>query len=220
MLKKGIIILSALGLTLVSCIKHEVIPAPTPMVDLYCYFAGNIGGDSTEFTQNVGYDGLSGVNYEDNFGIATTKYYFTMTPTDAINVESIGVMLGSISWSTASGASSPSIGLFNDFFIQNDNPLYMDNADNGFMVMYTDVVGNVWQSRQATAYPQDVEFVDIVQESDETGDYSKFTCNFKTRVYREWIEPMVIVLPDTFYNVPMIDSIDITNGLLKGWFKR
>ncbi len=210
MLKKGIFIIGVLGLTISSCIKHEVIPAPTPKVDLYCYFAGNIGGDSTEFTQNVDYEGVSGINYEDNFGVATTKYYFTMSPTGA-SLEAIGVMLGSISWSIASGASSPSLGVFNNFFIQNDQPVYTDGADNGFMVMYTDVQGRLWTSREGVVNPQDVLFTDIRQDSDEEGDYSMFRCDFNCHVYRDYFDE---------FGDPQTDSIKIQNGLIQGWFER
>ena len=77
--------------------------------------------------------------------------------------------------------------------------------------MYTDVYGNVWTSRQGSVYPQDVEFIDIFQDSDETGDYSLFTCNYNCYVYRDYL--------DTLGN-PVTDEISLTNCVLKGWFRR
>ncbi|MEY3238052.1 MAG: hypothetical protein RI883_2153, partial [Bacteroidota bacterium] len=36
-----------------SCIEHEVIPAPVPMVDLSCHFNGVVNGSNLELTENV-----------------------------------------------------------------------------------------------------------------------------------------------------------------------
>lgn len=212
MLKKGIFVLVAAGMSLTACIEHEVIPAPVPEVELYAHFIGDIGGQlGREFTENVDYYvGSAGVNYEDNFGIATTKYYFNLTSTQ--ETEGIGVMLGSISWNIASGASAPSLSSFNQFFLDNDVPPYMDNADNGFQVLYTDVNGQLWTSRQTSTNLQEVVFTDIVQESDDNGDYSKFTCDFNCWVYAD--------LYDQVNQVYYLDSIHIQNATLKGWFQR
>jgi len=214
MMKKGIFILGVIGLVISSCIKHEVVPAPVPQADLYCHFAGNIGGDSTEFTQNVSYyDGFAGLNYEENFGIASAKYYFNMQSTT--QVEAIGVMLGSITWSVASGNGAPALGTFNEFFLDNDLPPYTMDANNGFQVLYTDVSGNLWNSVDTVPSNQSVEFTNIVQESDEAGDYSKFKCSFDTKVYRRWWDNTILPSGDWVY-----DSISITNAELIGWFER
>ncbi len=214
MMKKGIFILGVIGLVISSCIKHEVIPAPVPKVDLYCHFAGNIQGDSTELTQNVDfYDGVAGMNYEEYFGTASAKYYFNMQSTT--ETEAIGVMLGSITWSIASGNTAPNLGTFNEFCLNNDMPPYTMDANNGFMVMYTDANGILWNSVDTVPSNQDVKFTDIVQESDEWGDYSKFTCNFNTKVYRKWWDPTI--LPNGAW---LYDSLSITNAELKGWFQR
>ena len=53
MIKKGFIYLVGFGFVLVSCIKHEVIPAPTPQVDLGAHFIGVINNTQTEYTDNV-----------------------------------------------------------------------------------------------------------------------------------------------------------------------
>ena len=41
MIKKSAFAIGIIGLMLNSCIEHEVIPAPTPEVDLNCSFEGN-----------------------------------------------------------------------------------------------------------------------------------------------------------------------------------
>ena len=51
--KKGIFIVGLIGIIASSCTKHEVIPAPTPQVDLKCSFRGDIGGAFVEYTENV-----------------------------------------------------------------------------------------------------------------------------------------------------------------------
>ena len=126
---------------------------------------------------------------------------------------SIQVKLGSINFD-GSANSDPSLSVFNSFFTSTTNPAYSAGAANGFEVVYRDGSGNIWTSDE-TQSPQDVVFTGIVQESDGSGDYSKFTCTFNCNVYRE--------IPDVSTPDPN-DSITLTlpiqNAVLKGWFKR
>ena len=53
-----------------SCTKHEIIPAPTPKVDLLAHFEGIIGGQFIEYTENVdGYNGLSEIATQSSSGL-------------------------------------------------------------------------------------------------------------------------------------------------------
>ena len=53
MIKKGAILLGITALMFSSCIEHEVIPPPVPMVDLSCHFYGEINGAEVELVENV-----------------------------------------------------------------------------------------------------------------------------------------------------------------------
>ena len=107
-----------------------------------------------------------------------------------------------------SPARAASIAAFNDFHANALSPVYTTGAASGFEVTYRDGLGNVWVSQQGSPNPQVVLFSNIKQESDATGDYSKFQCNFSCYVYRQ--EPITLVW----------DSLPIQNAIFKGWFKR
>ena len=116
---------------------------------------------------------------------------------------SIKVGLGSMVWD-ASLAADPGLTTFNTFFTDNDLPVYSTFGSSGFEVTYRDGFGSEWKSLDTSPNPQDVEFVNIKQESDSSGDYSLFTCNFNCYAY----------------NFDFSDSINIQNGIYQGWFKR
>ena len=69
---------------------------------------------------------------------------------------------------------------------------------------YTDGNGTQYASKQDSPNFQDVQFVDVKQESGENGDFNLFTCNFSCYVYTQ----------------DGLDSIAIQNATFKGWFKR
>lgn len=203
-MKKGILFLGTFALILGSCIKHEIIPAPVPTVDLESHFIGTIGGATVELTENV----LGYANTSEKAKIilpppsfSSAVYYSEMA--SAVTATSIKVGMGSINWD-ASLEIDPPLTSFNAFFVANDNPNYSNNGTNGFEVTYRDGFGQEWKSNDASTNFQDVSFVGIVQESDSTGDYSKFTCYFECYVY----------------NFNLTDSIKIQDAVYQGWFKR
>lgn len=209
---KKVIALFVFGsLFLAGCPKHEIIPAPTPKVSLESHFIGTINGTQVELTQNV-----------DGYYLDATKVKVILpspTPSKASyfadmkssqNLVSIRVGLGSATFDASASGGDPSLSVFNNFFTSNTSPVYAASADGGFEVVYRDGSGAVWTSDPAQS-PQDVIFTNIVQESDGTGDYSKFTCTFNCNVYRNTVDqsgnPITLQLP-------------IQNAVLKGWFKR
>lgn len=199
---------------LAGCPKHEIIPAPTPKVELESSFIGLVNGSQLELTQNVdGYylDATKTKFIQPSPTPSLATYYANMKSSNTL--VSIRVSLGSIQFD-GSANSDPSLSVFNNFFTTTTTPVYSANAMNGFEVVYRDGSGNVWTSDPA-ATPQDVVFTGIVQESDGSGDYSKFTCTFNCNVYRD--------VPDTSTPNPndsITISLPIQNGVLKGWFKR
>jgi hypothetical protein len=81
-------------------------------------------------------------------------------------------------------------------------------AITGFEVTYTDNTSRVWLSKENNPVPQSVTFTNIKQQSDGSGDYSFFDCNFSCYVYS--------LNPQT----NLVDSLPIQNGKYHGWFKR
>jgi hypothetical protein len=190
----------ALSLGLNSCIEHEVIPAPVPMVDLSCHFQGTINGTDVELTENV-------LGYYCNTSkakillpppsLSSAVYYSEIL--SAQTPISIKVGLGSVMWDMST-ATDPTLALFNAFHTSNTTPVFSNGGATGFEVTYKDATGTSWVS--------DVTFSSISQESDTAGDYSKFTCTFDCYVYHT--NPTTLVE----------DSINIQAATYKGWFKR
>ncbi len=199
---------------LAGCPKHEIIPAPTPKVELESSFIGIVNGSQLELTQNVdGYylDATKTKYIQPSPTPSLATYYANMKSSNGL--VSIRVGLGSLQFD-GSASSDPSLSAFNSFFTSTTNPVYSTGAANGFEVVYRDGSGNVWTS-DASQPGQTVAFTGIVQESDGSGDYSKFTCTFTCNVYRD--------VPDTSTPDPndtITLSLAINNGVLKGWFKR
>lgn len=222
MIKKSVLLLGLASLVISSCIEHEVIPAPEPLVDLTCSFEGTIGGAFIEYTNNVnGYTGFPSIAKQTQSGITNAQYLFAMTSQEQIPY--IQVALGSLSWNDPTGTETPALSLFNSFFVTNDAPNYSNLALNGFEVTYRDIYGDLWKSDELSPV-QDVSFVpgSIIQESDKTGDYSKFTVLFSCPVYHTYVVPDISVVPQTSPPT-MRDSIAtilIEDAIYKGYFKR
>jgi len=223
MYKKGLLTLGLMGVLLISsCIKHEIIPAPEPEVDLDAHFQGLIGGSFIEYTENVnGYYGLSELATQSAGGISNAQYSFSMISPSELT--SIKVSMGSLTWNDASGATTPALSLFNSFFKANDIPVYSNLAASGFEVTFRDASGLLWKSDELSPVQNvTIDPVSIVQESDASGDYSKFNMTFDCALYHVYSVVDITVIPQT---VPatMIDSIatfQIDQASYRGWFQR
>ena len=215
MLKKGILIIGLGGFLFTSCIEHEVIPAPVPQVDLYAHFIGNIGGSTIEFTENVLYytNSSSPSLFISPQGVnSTAVYYSTMSSTSV--TPSISIGSGSV-YFDGSNNNRPALPEFNNFFSSPTNQIpnysnFAANGDTGFNVDYVDGFGVHWLSDENSTNFQDVEYVSMKQESDNTGDYSLFTCEFDCYLYN--YDPVT----ETYLG----DSVLVSNAVYQGWFKR
>lgn len=202
-----------------SCIKHEIIPPPRPKVELSCHFQGNINGD-IELTQNVnGYFLDASKTYIIVGSDGRATYYANMLSAD--NLLAIQITLGSVLWN-AQASQDPSLTTFNSFVDNNASPnlvSYSANAIQGFEVTYKDPSGIVWKSKENDP-PQDVEFSNISHESDDTGDYSKFICEFSCNVYHQFLNGQINPFTGVAFTADTELSISIQDGVFKGWFKR
>ena len=214
-MKRTILLLALGSFLLTGCPKHEIIPAPVPHVTLTSKFIGTINGTAVELTQDV-----------DGYYLDATKTKVIMpspTPSYAIysadmksaqSLVSIKVSLGSVTFD-GGVSQDPAVEVWNAFFQANaspSNPLYSAGALNGFEVVYRDGTGAVWTSDPTST---NVSFTNIVQESDATGDYSKFVCTFDCIVSR--------VVPDTSTPNPndtITLTLPITGATFTAYFKR
>ena len=124
------------------------------------------------------------------------------------NPQAVRVKFGTLDWD-ASANSQPTVTMFNDWHINNAGiPIsFSDLGANGIEVEYTDNNGVTWLSRE-TDPGQDANFQIKEQASDNTGDYSIFSCDFTCKVWR--------INPQT----NLEESLDITNAKFTSWFKR
>lgn len=223
MYKKGLLTLGLMGALLVSsCIKHEVIPAPEPEVDLDAHFQGLIGGSYIEYTENVdGYYGISELATQSAGGVSNAQYSFSMISPSELT--SIKVSLGSLTWNDASGATIPALTLFNSFFKSNDTPAYSNLAASGFEVSFRDASGLEWKSDELSPTQNvTIDPLSILQESDASGDYSKFNMTFDCPVYHVYSVIDIAVVPQTIPATmrDSIASIQIDQASYRGWFQR
>jgi hypothetical protein len=206
--KTGIAAILFAGLTLGSCIEHEIIPAPEPVVDLECHFQGFVNGTDVELSQNV--NGYNCNPTKEKIILPAPQfssaiYFSEMSSAQTAVYVKIG--MGSVLWDAAT-VSDPTLTLFNNFFLNNLTPAYSDNGTAGFEVEYRDPSGKLWNSHENSVNAQNVTFSALKQESDSNGDYSMFTCNFSCYVYNQDVVTLEW------------DSLNIQNAVYEGWFKR
>lgn len=198
-----------LGLFASSCIEHEVIPPPVNTVDLNCHFIGFVNGTQVEFTQNVeGYNSEAANSEDINPSPALSYKTYGSKISSFYNPQAVRVKFGTLDWD-ASANSQPTVTMFNDWHVNNAGIpiLFSDLGANGVEVEYTDNNGVTWLSRE-TDPNQEAYFQIKEQSSDNTGDYSIFTCDFTCKVWR--------INPQT----NLEESLDISNAKFTSWFKR
>lgn len=196
-------------ITAFSCNKREIIPAPEPMVELENHFYANINNTDVELTQNVnGYTGDSGVDLIIN---ATTLdsavYHSTFSSSQSQQAASVGHGSIIFDWNAN---ERPNLSTFENFYLGTTNqvPLFSPGGLNGFTFTYTDGAGHDWVSKDLGT----ATYTKMSVESDKTGDYAKFRVEFDTRIYYTYVDP-VTQLSET-------DSMEVTNAVYTGWYKR
>lgn len=202
----AVVLASVLGLS--SCIKHEVIPAPVPMVDLSCHFYGIVNGTPLELTENVtGYTGIADKNLILLPSPSYSSAVYTFEMLSSQSARSVKIALGSVFWDRGVN-TDPTESQFNSFHSNNLTPAFSNGGANGFEFVYRDQSGNDWTSKENSTNFQDVVFSNVVQDSDTAGYYSQFTCNFDCYVYHQDAVTL------------LWDSIQIQNAVYKGWFQK
>ena len=150
------------GLALTSCIEHEVIPAPTPTVDLKCSFDGVVNGTDVHLMQFI--DGYDCTPTKAKYLLpapqwSTAVYYSEIS--SAASPVSFKIGMGSVAWD-ASTTSDPTLALFNDFFTSNLTPNFSNVAVSGIEVSYRDAAGRTWVSHDNSVNAQNASFTGII----------------------------------------------------------
>lgn len=208
-MKKNIFFYVLPILFLISCVKHEIIPAPTKTVELTCSFKGVIDSTDIKWLQNV--DDFNCTPSQDKLITSSSDKKNSAIFKSKISSTSakgeISISLGSVYWIND---ASPTKLMFNNFFdgFKTTNPEYSAGGKDGFEVKYTDNLGNEWLSDTASIYPQNVTISNVTFDSDLKNDYCKFTATFNCYLYH--------------YNktTQQNDFLKLENGVFKGWFIR
>jgi hypothetical protein len=197
-------IIAFVGITsLFSCIDHVVIPPPLPEVDLSASFSCDTNGTQINYTK-----GLNG------FDVLATNYREVLTPPQPSNikyfssiqstslVEYFKVSIGRDFFDAADGPFPP-VDQFRVFFESFTAVPFSDNAEAGVHLEWRDANNQVWKTKANSGLPQAFNFVSVSQESDESGDYLKFSAVFTA----------------TFFSPDESQTITLNNGLYFGYFK-
>lgn len=212
----GFVAIVFLGFMMNSCIKHEVIPPPIATVDLNASFEAVINGTDVEWTQNVeGYKANANTSASYLPSPQLSQKIFESEISSIYSDQSINLTFGSLTWDVASNIE-PTLSMFNNFHSYNsDAPIAFKNYSSvstllsmlGVEVEYIDNNDDSWISRESDP-GQFAMFTVLDQDSDNTGDYSLFLCEFSCKVWR--------INPQT----QLDESIIINNAKYTAWFKR
>jgi hypothetical protein len=208
-MKKNIFFYLLSILFLISCVKHEVIPAPKQTVVLTSSFRGVIGGTDIKWLQNV--EEYTCTPSQDKLITSSSDKQNSAIYKSKIASPSakgqISVALGSIYWINNAAATKLMFSNFFDAF-KVTPPIYSSGGKNGFEVRYIDNLGTEWVSDSASIFPQNVTITNLVYESDLNTDYCKFTATFNCHLFH-------------FNKVKdKNDSLEVQNAVFKGWFTR
>lgn len=189
-----------------SCIEHEVIPPPKPVVELECSFSATIDGAAYNLIEDVnGMRCESTKSKEINPPPQLSTATYNAIKSSDVQLDFVQVSLGKLNFN-ASEDPDPSLAQFETFFNSNVTPAFSEAANAGVEIVYRDAAGSVWFSNPTSPNPQNFSFISLTQESDEDGDYMKFHASFTCYMYDDIVNPT--------------DSIHVENAVFKSYFKR
>lgn len=183
---KNYILLFLGGLALTSCVKHEVIPAPTPPVPTVtydCSFIGEVDGTSKSLIA-----GQNGFYCNENKVIATV----TQQPTTGIwfseilhpsSAEKAKLSHGQMSWPETDNL--PSTLDWRTFYLNNPSPLIADDAIGGVEFSYTDNTGTEFTTQDTSVYNSTINYTFLEADSASNGLFIKYTATINCKVYSE-----------------------------------
>ncbi len=194
------------GLAFFGCKEPEIVPAPTTRADLKIHFQGIINGSDVEWTKNVdGYKASSFKAFQPN-GANLLDLSYNCRMESNTKVSYIQVALGSLLQDPELN-TSPSMETFRDFMDNNLLPSYSKKAEAGFEVSFKSEDGFLFRSDETQ--PATVEFMDLVEKEDNSGEYIQFKCKFSCPIF----------YIDTLFPINNQSGV-IQNATLTGYFTR
>ncbi len=203
---KHLLITIIIGFSITSCIEHEVIPPPKVKVDLDCSFVGTLQGSNYTLVAGVGgffCDATRAKEILPNPQPSNARYYAAIRSNEQMDF--FQVKMGSVLFNAEAGPD-PSVEQFGEFFAENPTPEFKKEAHNGVEIVYRDSQGNVFFSKEDDNTFQSFFLTSVSQESDEEGDYLKFTANFTCNLYDDPDNPS--------------DTVKVEDGIYIGYFER
>ena len=188
---------------LASCVKHEVIPPPKPKVDLSSSFSVDTSSVKITYVKDVDGFLIEPTNFrqlQSTPQLSSIVYFNTIR--SSVFSDLFKVSIGRAYWDAGNGPF-PSVELFRIFFENTINPAFSDNGIDGVMLEWRDRNNVLWRSREASLQSQSFVFTSVVQESDEEGDYVKFSAEFSCYMY----------------TTDGLDSIRFDNGKYTSYFQ-
>ena len=180
---KNFVLILLGGATLFSCIKHEVIPPPLPQVELNASFVADTNGTQISYIKGLNGFDIKATNYREILTPplqSNIKYFSSI---ESINlVEYFKVSIGRNFWNASSGAFPP-VAQFRVYFESMLSIAFSDDATTGVYLEWRDANNQLWTSKEDSVLPQSFSLVAVSQESDESGDYLKFTAVFTATLY-------------------------------------
>lgn len=202
----GLAIIIVTSMVSTSCIKHEVVPAPTPKIELSASFSASLGGSPYELINDVdGYycEATQSKLINPTPQPSTVVYFSAIKSQQKLDYVQIGI--GKLSFNAVT-KSVPTLVAFTNYFKDMGPIAFSNDALNGVQIIYRDGSGGVWFSDENMTDPQSFALTSVSQESDESGDYTVFTANFSASLVDN------IAVPT--------DTIRFDNAVFKGYFKR
>jgi len=190
-----------------SCIKHEVIPPPKPEVDLPTSFRSLLEGNPYEIIKDV--DGYYCESTQKKEILPAPQpssivYYSSIKSEQKLDYIKIGI--GKLNFNAGTNNDIPSLESFTTFFNSNLAPTFKKDAEGGVEIVYRDAQGGTWFSDENSTLTQNFTFTSLLQESDESGDYMKFTARFNVSLVDDLVTPT--------------DTIVFENAVFEGFFER
>ena len=200
-----------LGLALLpSCIEHEVIPPPTPVVELECSFGGVFNGEEYSFSQFAGIECEPAQEKLITPAPQASRVTYFSTIRGANVLDLIQLNIGELLFQPTANSSNPTLNEFEAFFKSDTEPDFKADSKDGVEIVYRDESGRVWYSSPVDSLnEQFFKFTSLELDSDENGDFMLFTANFSCNLY----------LYDEETEEP-IDTIAVENAVYRNHFKR
>ncbi len=166
-------ILGIIGM--VSCVEHQVIPPPLPMVDLNCECEAKINDSIVAYSDTCTFQSQKVISTSS----PSEARYFTSIQEETMT-QGLELEMRKVTWND-DGSNNPPLTVWETFFNANMEPLYSTNlSEMGVVVRWTDPNLKVWTSESMAVGTclQNFQYESFVLESDTTGDYMQFKALF------------------------------------------